>query len=51
MYTSIFELAMFSKMQENASDYNFNYRNAWGLSNFKSLHKKGIAESIKIGKV
>jgi len=29
MYTSIFELAMFSKMQENASDYNFNYRNAW----------------------
>jgi len=29
MYTSIFELAMFSKMQENASDYNFNDRNAW----------------------
>ncbi len=29
MYTSIFELAMFSKMQENASDYNFHPRNAW----------------------
>jgi len=29
MHTSIFELAMFSKMQENASDYNFHPRNAW----------------------
>ena len=29
MYTSIFELAMFLKMQEKASDYNFNDRSAW----------------------